>query len=271
MFKEIESKGGFFVSRFNNQVNIYQRLDDKYVKLILEDILEEQASRSVEIEVILLGKKKGEYLKVRLIGFRVPEESANMRRKRLREQAKKKGRTPNKKSLQLCDWSIFVTNAGEELLPGEMIRSIYRIRWSIELIFKSWKSTLRIHQSNVQNNPHRLRCELYAKFIMIVIVHTVHQHLQYYIWHKKRKEISFDVLWKFIISRAQCLHEAIKRTIENFSNMINSLFSLMIRSCEKRYQPLRKTTLQMIDEMIGDTVPVKLTIEDLRELGGYAQ
>lgn len=268
-FYKIDRKGGFFVNRFNNQVNIWQVVNGEHVKLKLEDILHKQRGNSVEIEVIIRGSKKEEYLKVRLIAFRIPEETANMRRKRLYEQAKKKGYTPRKKSLRLCDWSIFVTNASEELLPGEMIRSIYRIRWCIELIFKSWKSTLRIHQSNVRNNHYRLRCELYAKFILIVIVHTVHQHLQSYVWNKKRKEISFDMIWKFIISRAQALHEAIRRSMEVFSNMINSLFNLMIKTCEKHHQPSRKTTLQMIDEMIGDPIPVKLSIKDLRELGGF--
>lgn len=81
---------------------------------------------------------------------------------------------------------------------------------------------------------------------------------------KKKKEISFDILWKFIISRAQSFHETIRRSMEVFSNMINSLFDLMIKTCEKHHQPSRKTTLQMIDEMIGDPVPLMLNIEDLR-------
>lgn len=186
-FYKIENKGGFFVNRFNNQVNIWQMLNGEYVKLKLEDILAKQTGNSVEIEVIIRGNKKEEYLKMRLIAFRAPEETANMRRKRLYDQAKKNGSTPSKKNLELCDWSIFGTNATKELLPGEMIRSIYRIRWCIELIFKSWKSILRIHQSNVHKNHHRLKCELYAKFILIVIVHTVHQYLQCDAWKKKER------------------------------------------------------------------------------------
>jgi hypothetical protein len=31
------------------------------------------------------------------------------------------------------------------------------------------------------------------------------------------------------------------------------------------------TNFQMIEEMIGDSVPLKLTIEDLREMGCYAR
>jgi len=260
-FYKIDSNGGYYVSRFNNQVNIWQELDGKYKKLDLLEILKNQKGNSFEIEGFIQGKK-GNYLKNRFIFFRVPPKVAAARRGKLIGQAQKKGRKPpTYKSLQLCSWSIFVTNASEELIPGEMIRSIYRIRWCVELIFKCWKSILRMHLSNVHKNHHRLKCELYAKLIFAVISHTVHQHLHSYVWNKEKKEISFNSLWIFIVSHAQSLHEAIRRTVKYFSIKLNSLFSIIIKSCEKYHQPSRRTTLQMIDEMIGDSAPVKLVIE----------
>lgn len=154
-----------------------------------------------------------------------------------------------------------MTNASEEIVPGEMIRSIYRIRWCVELIFKSWKSILRMHQSNVRKNHYRLKCELYAKLILAVITHTIHHHLQHSLWNKERREISFDKLWKFIVSRSESLHEAIKESMETFSHKVNSLLGKMIKDCEKLHQPSRKTTLQMIDEMLGDSLPTKINLE----------
>jgi hypothetical protein len=35
----------------------------------------------------------------------------------------------------------------------------------------------------------------------------------------------------------------------------------MIKNCEKYHQPSRKTTLQMIDEMVGDPKPMKISVE----------
>lgn len=262
MFHDIDSGDGIFVSRFNTQVNIWKIINDEYKKLELVAILKKQLTNSVEIECLIRGKKN-EVLKIRLIAFRVPEEIANLRRKRLKDQAKRKRqKPPTQKSLDLCDWSIFVTNGSQELISGEMIRSIYRIRWCVELIFKSWRSILRMHLSNVYENQYRFRCELYAKFILAVIVHTIHQHLHFYVWNKQKKEISFYNLWSFIISRAQSFHESIRKSMKSFSNMVNSLFTEMIKSCEKYHQPSRKTTLQMIDEMIGDPIPIKLTTEN---------
>jgi len=262
-FNEIDKKGGFLVSRFNTGVKIWKLIEGEYKELKLEQILKNQMDDSVEIECHIRGQKKDSRLKVRLIAFRASEEVANLRRMKLKKGATKKGRVPSQKNLDLCDWSLFTTNAPEELLPGYMIRSLYRVRWCIELIFKSWRSILRIHLSNVQKNHYRLKCELYAKFILAVIVHTIHQHLHSYLWNNKKREISFYKLWSFIIERAESLHKVIKNSMRSFSNKINSLFPLMIKNCEKYHQPSGKTTLQRIDEMIGDPIPIKLTIQNL--------
>jgi len=37
----------------------------------------------------------------------------------------------------------------------------------------------------------------------------------------------------------------------------------MIETCEKYHQSSKKTTLQRIDEMLGDPLPIKLTIQNL--------
>ena len=144
-----------------------------------------------------------------------------------------------------------------------MVRSLYRVRWCVELIFKSWQSILRMHLSNVRKNHYRFKCELYAKLILATIVHATHHNLQSYLWHKEKGEISFYKLWVFITSRAESFHEAIRKSMRIFSNKMNSLFESMIQNCKKYHQPSRKTMLQRIDEMHGDPIPIKLTIENL--------
>jgi len=216
--------------------------------------LEKQNESSIEFNAYLNKKQKN-----RIVAFRVPEEVANLRRANLKKNAKKKGRNPRKKSLNMCDWSIFITNCNETLVPGEMIRSLYRLRWTIELIFKNWKSILRIQKCNVRKNEHRLLCELYAKLIFAVIIHNSYQYLNSYLWKTKRKEISFWCLWNYITDHAQLLHETVKISIDKFIHLFNSYTRGIMYNCIKYYQPSRKTTLQYIDEMIGDSIPVKIS------------
>jgi hypothetical protein len=56
--------------------------------------------------------------------------------------------------------------------------------------------------------------------------------------------------------------------MEMFSQKVNSLLGKMLKDCEKLHQPSRKTTLQMIDEMLGDSLPTKINLERIEISGG---
>ena len=88
---------------------------------------------------ILLGKK--DRLACRLIAWRLPEEQAARRRQKLRrETLRKRGQEPCPDRLAMCDWTVLITTAPEELLSGKEAVVFYRSRWQIELLFKRWKS-----------------------------------------------------------------------------------------------------------------------------------
>lgn len=88
---------------------------------------------------ILLGQEQR--LACRLIAWRLPEEQANRRRQKLRqEMLSKKGRVPSAERLAWCDWTILVTSVPVELLTPKEAAVLYRARWQVELLFKRWKS-----------------------------------------------------------------------------------------------------------------------------------
>ncbi len=72
---------------------------------------------------------------------------ANLRRARAKTNRDHRS-TPSKKRLALMDWSMFVTNVSQELWPAQVVAKVYRLRWRIEIIFKSWKSHLRLRELN---------------------------------------------------------------------------------------------------------------------------
>jgi len=256
LFVNGSEKKGFFLSRLNTQVSLWIREGEKFTALELPAMLGNCRDRAIEMAVCL--KKKKTVVAVRLVAWRVPEEVANLRRMKLRKNARKKGRTASKRCLLLCDWSIFITNADQEKLPAAMIRTCYRVRWNVELIFKSWKSVLRIHRTNVKKNMHRLKCELYAKMILAVIVHRIHQLLNSHLWVAQKRELSLDKLWKFVDSRRETLCEAAKRGIGQLAASINGMLTTIVIVCEKLHQKSRTTTLQKIDEMPGDPSPTMI-------------
>lgn len=117
---------------------------------------------------ILLGLS--ERLPCRLLAVRVPSAVAEERRRKLRQKAKARGGTPSKKELALCDWSVLLTSVPVEKLSLSEVFVLARLRWQIELVFKLWKSYLRIDEWR-SKNPWRILCEVYAKLLAALLQH----------------------------------------------------------------------------------------------------
>jgi len=269
IFNEINKNRGSFLSRYHTSSDLWIEKDGQYVKLEFEKFLKTRKSNAVEIDAYI--KKSNNYLKIRTIFFRVPETVSENRRRSLKGKNKKKGGreknyTPKAKNLYLCEWSVFVTNTDEEQIPSNMIRSVYRLRWNIELIFKSWKSIMKIHKSNVRKNEHRFRVELFAKLIFAVLIHKIYHAIAPELWLNKKAELSIWCISDFFIRRAELLRNAICVSPENFSNLIKQLVPIILRTCCKGRQKSRKTTLQLIDEFIGDAIPIKIDSENILNL-----
>lgn len=77
----------------------------------------------------------------RLIAWRLPQEQADRRRQKLRQESRHKyGKEPTAQRLAWCDWTILVTNVPAEMMTPQEAVVLYRARWQVELLFKRWKS-----------------------------------------------------------------------------------------------------------------------------------
>ena len=77
---------------------------------------------------VLLGKEQR--LKCRLIAWRLPQEQADRRRQKLRQETKRKnGGTPSADRLAWCDWTILVTSVPEDMMTPKEATVLYRARW----------------------------------------------------------------------------------------------------------------------------------------------
>lgn len=106
----------------------------------------------------------------RLLVERVPPEVADQRRRRIRQDARRKGRTPSAAALALAAWTILITNVPADQLSHDEALVLARVRWQIELLFKLWKSHGQIDQWR-SADPVRILCELYAKLLAMVLQH----------------------------------------------------------------------------------------------------
>lgn len=109
-------------------------------------------------------------LPARLIAYPVPEEVVIKRQTRHIHKAHKHSREPSKKIIDLCGWTLIITNIPAEELNHQEALVLLRARWQIELLFKLWKQYAQTDISR-SKKPWHLLCDFYAKLIGIIIVH----------------------------------------------------------------------------------------------------
>lgn len=163
-FRDIDRRGDFFLSRLKMGTVLY---DAEGQRLDLASFLKGQTGNRVDVPVQMGAQHR---LTVRLLAFRVPPEVANERRRKLNEEARRKGQMVSKARLAVADWTIFVTNLPQEQLSLEEALVLARARWQIELLFKLWKKEGRIDEWR-SKKAYRILCELYGKLIAMVIQH----------------------------------------------------------------------------------------------------
>ncbi len=118
---------------------------------------------SIDMDVQLNNKEK---TPVRLVAAPVEEETANLRRMKLKKEAR--GHAPSAQLLHLMSWTIFITTIPRSAASFSDLLAIYGLRWRIESIFKAWKSHMdfaRIHDVSEQ----QLHVLLAARMTAIVI------------------------------------------------------------------------------------------------------
>jgi hypothetical protein len=170
--------GGFWITRYKHDVTL---MYDGQVLALLA-FLKAQTASQLDIPV-LLGKTH--QLPCRLIAFKADEQTAEKRKRKLREYASKNGVTLSEERLQLTHWTLFLTNAPQNLLSPLEVFALYRLRWQIELLFRLWKSYSFIDESESEN-PWRVLTELYAKLIAVIVQHWL---LLVSVWHIPNKSI----------------------------------------------------------------------------------
>ena len=88
----------------------------------------------------------------------------------MREYARQKQVPLKKETLFLAGWILLLTNVPEEMLSLEEAATLRRVRWQVEILFRVWKSQVKVDEWRSEN-PWRILCEIYGKFIAIVITH----------------------------------------------------------------------------------------------------
>jgi len=193
-FRAIMKKGAYFLTLLNYQVNLYKTDAKGEVQQIdLLKILKRSAKSGqsvVDIEVLAGAKEK---LPVRLVAIKVPDQVAQSRRRKAKEDRSAQA-NHSKRYLELLGWNIFITNVKAEVWNFKDILKAYRLRWHIEIVFKCWKSKLdfdKLFNNKEALSPPRVIMTIYLGLIWIILFFVRwYAYLFYKVYDKTGKYLS---------------------------------------------------------------------------------
>jgi hypothetical protein len=132
VFRQIKQQQAFFISRLHYKVNLY----DLNGKPLTWKQLCRRGRQSVVDQIIYIGQKQ--QVAVRLVMLKVPAKVANERVRRAKTD-KDKRVNHSQDYYQRLHYDLYITNVDEQVATAKQIAQLYRVRWQIEVLFKSWK------------------------------------------------------------------------------------------------------------------------------------
>lgn len=232
------------MSRLSNSVNVYlSDKHDEYNEAInLPSYLNNVFGNCNVINLnVFIGTN--DKLPTRLVIYRLSQEIVSERRRKASAAAKKKGRTLTKQYMEWLEFAFFITNVPQEVWPPEIIGTIYRIRWQIELIFKSWKSLLHIDIIK-GSRPERIQCIIYARLLCVVLITNVCAYASVYAYETNKKELSFHKVISMLLRKYRVVD-----LLRNPDQILSHIEFSIARLCKQARN--RKTTLELIETGVG--------------------
>lgn len=161
-FRKIIEKHADFISLCKYSVSIFH--NTTFETICLAKLIKNK--RIIKMRV-LIGAK--EQLPCTLVAIKVPDKIANARRRMAKKDRDRRKRYTDER-LEFLGWDIFICSMNE--IDAKEIQKIYSLRWYIEIIFKSWKSGLKLEA----NLPRQLKyvniaeAEIYLQLINILLM-----------------------------------------------------------------------------------------------------
>jgi len=164
-FAEEEEADEYFFSRYKGAVKLFDKQGNELDVLTL--LRENASGQEYECEVLVSASRR---VPARLIAIPVPEEVAVKRQTGQHRTAQKHGRKPSERMLDLCGWTLLLTNIPRDELSVKEAVIFLRLRWQVELLFKLWKQVGEADESRSEQ-PWHVLCDIYAKLLGLLICH----------------------------------------------------------------------------------------------------
>jgi len=237
-----------YLCRVKIGVKIYELITNDYVELDFRKIINYMKKHNISImekEVYYGAQDK---LKTRLIICLLPAEAYAKRLRKAKRDSIREGRGGNitKEQKIRAELSLFITNTSPNQIPKESVWSVYRLRWQIELMFKTWKSICEIDKVK-KVKKERLECYVYSKLFFIVLAWQKLWIIAKMMYALTGKGLSFyKALKTLYLTELQEFREALMTSKESLVNYLIHFFEVSISRHVLGRKSKELTSLEMI-------------------------
>lgn len=167
-FIAAKKTGAFFLSKLHAKIKVYDLKVNEFEELDFRQLYKIMKKNHIERldKEVYIGKE--DKLPVRLIIELMPDEVFSARMQKINRYNKKKGYQTSQDYSNRARFNLFISNIPHDMINGEAVAKIYKIRWQIELVFKIWKSIFGLDNITPMKYE-RLMCTLNARLLLVLI------------------------------------------------------------------------------------------------------
>lgn len=230
VFRQLEERDLFYVSRLNPQLNLYiKQGDGGFKQLVHEEIVGLVGSGKGLDMVVYLGRETKH--RVRLVASELPVKYYLRRLKRL---LARKGKLSEMDKMA-GQMNLFVTNVGQDRCDAMQLAELYSTRWQIELVFKTWKSILNIDKISYPMCGERLKTVLYAKLLLVMLNFNLIS-----LWEDDKNEVSYFKFSDTLKDNLNGLRQGLKTAQGGLCGWLRRFIAEALAYCGKEYRKGRK-------------------------------
>jgi len=235
MLKQISAAEAFFVSRAKSDTMFHTEHPNPTCHPN-GDIIQKYAYERLLLEEVLPTMKRGEFkeypsvymgrhvkLPTRIVLYRMTKEEQSRQDHRIVRRGQTKPGKIKQKSKDLSGISIMITNL-PLFVPAEEVIALYRYRWQIELLFKSWKSDLKIAHYR-EMKLERWECHLYVELITMLLSTLMTYQFRVHFWQTESMILSEQITMREVAKKIWVLWRARDETV--WQNTLKNLESTL--------------------------------------------
>jgi hypothetical protein len=222
--QRLEDGGGHYVCRLHSQSGVYDR-DGNELDFQKTYSWMRQHGISVYEKDVWVSEK---FITSRLVISLVDDQTYQKRLAKVQKDGRKKGRQVSDRYKARMHMNLILTNTDPKEIPDSKVYLLYKFRWQIELMFKSWKSSGWNLENIKKVKYERYMCILYAKLLMIILSNQIHGVMARKRYLKDKKILSgnkcaktlcqqIDLLRKLINASAIRIYEILEKIDQIFA------------------------------------------------------